>query len=132
MALSPVLSFPFIPLFLTPLTLPKRRASGSDNCNTQIPNRPLIHTQILTSCVFCVPWLVALPLAPVKQTHINEGRCRIKESLFLHGHTHTPVVCVPAAGSSPELLFYPPWLQDGKNHRKLRGRGNNCSVLFPL
>lgn len=90
MALSPVLSFPFIPLFLSSLTLPKRKASGSDNCNTQIPNRPLTHTQILTSCVFCVPWLVALPLAPVKQTHSNEGRCKIKESLFLHGkHTHT-------------------------------------------
>lgn len=25
-----------------------------------------LHTQILTSCVSCVPWLVALPLAPVK------------------------------------------------------------------
>lgn len=26
-------------------------------------------TQILTSCGFCAPWPVALPLSPVKQTH---------------------------------------------------------------
>lgn len=34
--------------------------------------------------------------------------------------THTPVVCVPVAGSSPELLFYPPWLHSMNKYTKLR------------
>lgn len=40
MALSSVLSFPFVPLFLTSLPLPERKASRSGSCNTQIPQSP--------------------------------------------------------------------------------------------
>lgn len=59
------------------------KASGSA-ARTVFPIHPsLSHAAHAPSCVSCVPWLVILPLAPV--------------------------VCVPAAGSSPERLFYPPW-----------------------
>lgn len=48
------------------------------------------HTNIFfTSCVFCVPWLVALPLVPVKQKHSNEGRRRATELTFLPKSKHT-------------------------------------------
>lgn len=94
MTLSPILSFPFIPLFLTSLTLPtKRRITWSDDCNTQIPNSPLkkkknTRNRFFTSCVFCVPWLAALPLVPVKQKHSNEGRRRATELTFLPKTKH--------------------------------------------
>lgn len=42
------------------------------------------------------------------------GEMEDNKSLFLQKNEHTPVVCVPAAGSSPGRLSYPPWLQDGE------------------
>lgn len=65
-ALSAILSFPFISLFFTSFTLPKQSPwvrwalNGSHSTHIQIP----------TSCVFCVPWLVALLRAPVKQRQV--------------------------------------------------------------
>lgn len=95
MTLSPILSFPFIPLFLTSLALPtKRRITRSDDCNTQIPSSPLkknnTRNRFFTSCVFCVPWLAALPLVPVKQKHSNEGRRRATELMFLKPKSKHP------------------------------------------
>lgn len=55
------------------------------------------------------------------------GNKKITVSLFQFSswEVHTPVVCVLAAGSSPELLFYPPWLQHKRNRRILRGGKKN-------
>lgn len=44
--------------------------------------------RFFTSCVFCVPWLAALPLVPVKQKHSNEGRRRATELTFLPKTKH--------------------------------------------
>lgn len=61
----------------------KEKASGSVG-RTVFPIHPsLSHVSHAPSCVSCAPWLVVLPLAPV--------------------------FCFPAAGSSPERLFYLPW-----------------------
>lgn len=61
----------------------KEKVSGSA-ARTVSPIHPsLSHGARAPSCESCVPWLVVLPLAPV--------------------------VCVPAAGSSPGRLSYPPW-----------------------
>lgn len=61
----------------------KEKASGSV-ARIVFPIRPsLSHGARAPSCVSCVPWLAVRLLVPV--------------------------VCVPAAGSSPERLSYPPW-----------------------
>lgn len=50
----------------------------------------------------------------------DAGQQGFRFCLTTSTHTHTPVVCVPVAGSSPELLFYPPWLHSMNKYTKLR------------
>lgn len=41
MALSAILLFPFVPLFLASFSFPKHRTCKSDSCSSQIPDGPL-------------------------------------------------------------------------------------------
>lgn len=127
-ALSAILSFPFISLFFTSFALPKQ----SPRVSWALKGLHSTHIQIPTSCVFCVPWLVALLRAPVKQrqvvrrnrapepTHPSGGEKKIHTHTGGDGYSkNTPVVCVPVVGSLPEPLFYPPCLRKKATFRDL-------------
>lgn len=126
MALSPVLPLPFIPLLLPSLALPKRRAAGSDRCNTQIPHSPRTqYAHLLHAYLACHGSQLSLPLLEDKKKEKSAMRGDAG-GLPPENNVHTwkenaPVACFPAAGSSPEQLFYPPWLQIwGKKKRKIQ------------
>lgn len=102
--------------------------------------RPEGRSLCLTSCVFCVPWLAALPPVPGNETHRpggewkegrkggrKEGGRPVSFSVLCFSQTaderdkkNAPVACAPAEGSSLEPLFYPPWLREGTERKQTR------------